>query len=670
MSRLILAQPFLQKLADFPRQEQRVIRDAVLQLYLDTVLGKPPRVSLRWREMIVDDFYSIAPQPDLRVIVYHRKQDYVVLYADNRNAAYAWAVERMLKVHPYTGAMQLVTRAPDEGAPIGMGPRPLARFDADYLLHLGVPEDQIGLVRSTPEETLRLRLSHLPEEVAERLLALLSNELVLPPEISTADPFSHPDAQSFFTVVRGETELNAALSGQWNGWGAFLHPAQQHLVDYELTGPALVTGSAGTGKTTVALHRAVRLAHEGQRVLLTTYSRSGAARLEKQLGQLSLGKSRAHVTVTSVHQLAAQLSEELGLPPRETEDSREALLARMEFGRHEFESVFSADFLLCEWRGVVEARGLHTWEEYREISRVGRGIPLNARQRLEIWNILELFREELVKDSKTTWRTFCDAVTQRLSGRPALFDEVIVDGSQDLGPSELRFLSALLGGSTGALFLVENESQRIYQRAYSLGDADLDFGGRRVHLRLNYRNSQEIAEFAEMLLPTEEQGETLGDRLKLARFSGPAPKMLRLSNEEAEYRAVAEWVRERLAEGLQPGDIAIFTRHVPSAAARLLEQLTGQSVVVPAPEDLEMDESKLSVSSMHRAKGSEYRAVAITGLSASALPSQKRLAEFHDPADQADFIAQERHLLYVAATRAREWLLLTCSGEPSRFLTG
>jgi superfamily I DNA/RNA helicase len=90
--------------------------------------------------------------------------------------------------------------------------------------------------------------------------------------------------------------------------------------------------------------------------------------------------------------------------------------------------------------------------------------------------------------------------------------------------------------------------------------------------------------------------------------------------------------------------------------------VVGQSEDAPDPRFM-------SVSTMHRAKGLEYRAVAVVGLNDEALPSAQRLAELTDPGDQEDFIAQERHLLYVAATRARDWLLLTCSGEGSRFLT-
>ena len=71
---------------------------------------------------------------------------------------------------------------------------------------------------------------------------------------------------------------------------------------------------------------------------------------------------------------------------------------------------------------------------------------------------------------------------------------------------------------------------------------------------------------------------------------------------------------------------------------------------------------------MHHAKGLEFRAVAIIGLSEENLPSAKRLAELSDPGDRETLVRQEGRLLYVAVTRARDWLLLTYSGTPSRFL--
>ncbi|MFA7407387.1 MAG: hypothetical protein WCY93_06050 [Anaerolineaceae bacterium] len=74
------------------------------------------------------------------------------------------------------------------------------------------------------------------------------------------DPFDHPDALRWFKVMDNIGDLGQALAYPWDKWTIFLHPAQKCLVEGRYNGPARVSGSAGTGKTIVALHRAVYLA--------------------------------------------------------------------------------------------------------------------------------------------------------------------------------------------------------------------------------------------------------------------------------------------------------------------------------------------------------------------------------------------------------------------------
>ena len=83
-------------------------------------------------------------------------------------------------------------------------------------------------------------------------------------------------------------ELQTALDFPWEKWTVFLHPEQRQWVKQNYTGPARVSGSAGTGKTIVALHRASFLArtHQQARVLLTTFSDTLASALHTKLKRL------------------------------------------------------------------------------------------------------------------------------------------------------------------------------------------------------------------------------------------------------------------------------------------------------------------------------------------------------------------------------------------------
>jgi hypothetical protein len=131
------------------------------------------------------------------------------------------------------------------------------------------------------------------------------------PADPAADPFAHPDAQRRFRILHDGDELRRALDFPWDRWAVFLHPAQRDLVERRYAGPARVTGSAGTGKTIVALHRAVHLArrHPKARVLLTTFSKPLAKALAARLASLVGGEPAiaARVDVQALTAVAYEL---------------------------------------------------------------------------------------------------------------------------------------------------------------------------------------------------------------------------------------------------------------------------------------------------------------------------------------------------------------------------
>ena len=139
-----------------------------------------------------------------------------------------------------------------------------------------MPVEWLNDVKATDEDSLLDLADHLPTEAAEALLELAVGKTPQPslPAPSGTDPFDHPDALRRFRVMRNVEELEEALEYPWEKWTIFLHPAQLGLVERNYNGPARVSGSAGTGKTVVALHRAAFLAKSNPdaRILLTTFS--------------------------------------------------------------------------------------------------------------------------------------------------------------------------------------------------------------------------------------------------------------------------------------------------------------------------------------------------------------------------------------------------------------
>lgn len=239
------------------------------------------------------NFWSVRVNSDIRLIVHRSDASLLLCYVDHHDKAYDWAERRKLETHPKTGAAQLVeiretvkeiivpvyvqieTSVAPKRSPEEMKPLFAERSD-DELLGYGVPSEWLNDVKNATEDTLLVVADHLPAEAAEALLELATGgkpRVPQPPSV-VATPFDHPDALRRFRVMANVDELQRALDFPWEKWTVFLHPDQQEIVERDYTGPARVSGSAGTGKTIVALHRAAHLAraHPNARVLLTTFS--------------------------------------------------------------------------------------------------------------------------------------------------------------------------------------------------------------------------------------------------------------------------------------------------------------------------------------------------------------------------------------------------------------
>ena len=285
-----IADTFTDSLAKLMGEEQKAVKTTVFDLQLSTIHNSlsttSPGMSFHKLDRAKDkNFWSVRVSSDVRMIV-HKTQDSLLLcYVDHHDKAYAWAEKRKLETHPKTGAAQIVEiretvkeievpKYVEVEQPAPPKPALFANTSPDELLSYGVPEEWLSQVQAVNEDGLFYLADKLPAEAAEALLELATGgkPKVAPVATPDADPFEHPDAQRRFRVMSNVEELEQALEYPWDKWTIFLHPCQQQLVEREYNGPARVAGSAGTGKTIVALHRAVYLAkhYPDARVLLTT----------------------------------------------------------------------------------------------------------------------------------------------------------------------------------------------------------------------------------------------------------------------------------------------------------------------------------------------------------------------------------------------------------------
>ncbi|KYF78509.1 hypothetical protein BE20_24260 [Sorangium cellulosum] len=679
--KFLIADTFTKSLARLDGQSQGAIKQAAFDFQVNPA---SPGFKLHRLDGVRDkDFWSFRVNKDLQIIVHKSESSFVLCYTDHHDAAYAWAEGRRLEVHPQTGAAQIVEvkeRVEEVVRQVvrtdEREPALFAKHEPDYLLALGVPPEWLDAVRAVGESGLDKLFGHLPAEAAERLLQLACGEPVpRPVSVATQDPFEHPDAKRRFRVLDSHAELRRALDAPWEQWLVFLHPTQRAVVERKFKGPARVTGSAGTGKSVVAIHRAAHLlkADPGARVLLTTFSRTLAVRLGHS-ADLLLGtdtKERKRLAIDHLHKIARDISVQTTgkalsvLDPKkldgliETAKSRVAPAAEL-----------SLAFLRSEWNAIVDPWGIRSWPAYKGVSRAGRATPLGAKQRLSIWKIFEELQRLLAERRLTTWTGLCYMAAERLyDARP--YDHVIADECQDFGPAELTLLRALAEPGPDDLFLCSDAGQRIYRAAVAWSSAGIDVRGRSTRLSINYRTTDQIRRFSDRILPEaldEGDGEA-EKRSTVSVLNGPPPEVQGFASAAKEVEGVAGVLKDLLASGYKQRDIALFARSEGVLRDRV-EAALGKAGLTghPLSDDQPPSATDVSVGTIHRAKGLEFKVVVVVGCDADLVPLTYLQKELVDEADREAFLEQERHLLYVACTRARERLVVTYAGTPSRWV--
>ena len=684
----LIADTFTDSLARLTAQEQKAAKTTAFDLQIDP---SAPGLSFHKLDRAKDtNFWSVRVNADVRLIVHRTASSLLLAYVGHHDAAYKWAERRKIERHPTTGAMQLVeVRERVEEVPIlvakpSEAPAPIVKpklFDnlrKFELMAFGVPEEWVNDVRATDEDTLFDVIGHLPQEAQEALLKLAVGEkpetpLPAPAE---ADPFAHPDALRRFRVFTNADELRRALDYPWEKWAVFLHPTQLTLVERSYSGPARVSGSAGTGKTVVALHRAVHLArsHPGETVLLTTFSKALARALQVKLHSLTASEPAlaSRIAVKAISDVGLDLYAERFGPLRlatavEIEDLLTAAAAEVK--GHSF----SKRFLLGEWREVVDAWQLRDWGAYRDVARLGRKTRIGGKQREVLWSIFERARAQLTAEGRVTLADVFGRVTDTIPSEPARlpYAFAVVDEAQDLGIAEARFLAALAGGKPNGLFFAGDLGQRIFQQPFSWKALGLDARGRSFTLQVNYRTSHQIRAQADRLLPTtlsDVDGNSEGRRGTISVFDGP-PTIVKSCRDSGEERGfVGRWIAGRLRDGVRPNEIGVFVRseaELPRARAAVE---AGGSIAAELGDADEPADDRIAIGTMHLAKGLEFRAVAVMACDEDILPSPSRIENVADEADLEDVYDTERHLLYVACTRARDHLLVTGVEPLSEFL--
>jgi mRNA-degrading endonuclease RelE of RelBE toxin-antitoxin system len=696
-----IADTFTSSLGKLTREEQKAVKTSAFDLQTNPT---NPGLQLHRIDASKDpNFWSVRVNRDIRIIVHKTEQSFLLAYVDHHDDAYKWAARRRIEAHPKTGAIQIVEvrELVEELAPVrqawldldrpgelGFRPKssqaqteaapatPFSALTRDDLLTVGVPEDWLADINSATEDRFLDLTAHLPGEASEALLEFISTgALVKPAPSYVADPFAHPDALRRFRVVENVEELEQALSYPWDRWIVFLHPSQQDLVEKSFSGPARVSGSAGTGKTVVALHRARRIAKDPHsRVLLTTFSEPLAFALERKLQILAGEKSETvpRITVASFDGIARELFQIVygGKPALASEELVRSLLLKAAEGQDGQPT--TERFLISEWTHVVDAWQIKNAATYAEVPRLGRKNRMGPKQRERLWPVFDKVLKDLNSRGLETQASMFNSLAEHYAAKSEKpFTHILVDEAQDLGVPELRFLRAIAPSGTDALFFAGDLGQRIFQQPFSWKGLGVDVQGRSTNLKVNYRTSHQIREAADRLFSgavSDVDGRQEDRRGTVSVFNGPQPMISLHDNEAAEVAAVAVFLESVLKEGTKPEEIGLFVRTREALRrARAAAEKVGVAVAELTPRK-EGPVTAVRIGIMHLAKGLEFKAVAVLACDENLLPLLERIESVADEVELDDVYATERQLFYVACTRARDRLLVTGVNPGSEFI--
>jgi superfamily I DNA/RNA helicase len=576
---------------------------------------------------------------------------------------------------------------------------------------LGVHPDVIELATSAKSGTELLEiLENAPEWQAIAVLDIASGSLL--EEIRTslgigpvADDLTgdeadltgqqHPAARMEFTYLGDSSEdvRRAIENGDFDAWRTFLHPAQRALVDFRWNGSARISGGAGTGKTVVLVHRAVALSREdpGKRIIATTFTTTLAEGLRASFDHLAPNMLRAGKAgsagilvkgidslISSVIRSASKLEESAamftltgqegrigGTVLSDTEQFDRWRQALTSCGSSEA-AVVTPEFIRDEYEAIILPQRIASREEYLRAPRRGRGVSLPRRSRDVVWKAVENYRVSTRRDLVGTYPEWAHLAAIILEHRAArgqarLADHILVDEGQDLHEGHWMFIRAIVAERPDDVFISEDSQQRIYGRPLVLSQFGINIVGRSRRLKLNYRTTKQNLDLALQALRGNPMVDLEGTEILESGYfsarSGPTPRVLRVRDRDEEIAVVAKEVRtwvesssEKDSHALE--DIAVL---VPSNADvdRVIRRLDETGLSARRHGDAG---GGISVLTMHRAKGLEFRAVVVTSLGEST---------WSGTADQV----QRRALLYVAATRARDLLVLTHVGPLTHLLS-
>ena len=636
--------------------------------------------------------FSYRASDDLRVIAYEWKRgDILLLLVDHHDRAYSRAKRLVLG----TGHL-----SPKEL------PRVVVKEEREVFFKAmqqpcrlsEIPLDKLAQLVGSREVAADLQLVKDEDDLLEKLEAINSPQLrddlidladcpskidailVHQPAETERAPAEKAVKKSEGWCLLDDATLTAFYNGTLEDWQIFLHPSQRSAIEEKAIGPMLVTGSADTGKTVVAVHRAKWLLQNvftnGERILFTTFTRTLARIAKTWLETICPPDMMSRIDVRNFDEFIRPLVN--SLPEQIAIDFEGKYVAKAISSSRS--GKWDSKWLQTEFEEIILEFRIASLEEYMRFQRPSRYGRLSSIERETLWPVFEAMRREITKPScrdvpkPYALNRLAEYISTGFGKTFREYSAIIVDEFQDFGASEYRFFAAYTGNTfdkpvPNSLFFAGDGYQRIYGRGGTFKSSGINIVNRSLRLQKCYRSTNAIRQFAERIIADvnapgpdgvpspSRDGESLTEGIPVEEkyFPGDFPAM---------YNAIASTIGGWMAtDSKELRDYAVL---LPKRRSRInkdllftvASKLTRRELpcmVFDANDDDDIGDA-VRVMTMHSAKGLQFHGVVV------CLDNWPWRGGRHADSSRRKAMEDEsKCLLYMAIMRASYRVLLTAA---------